>query len=115
TFFPSLDVVGAPQGTRVLELEFPHPETGLPVRLYDPRSFDRLAQTQNSINEIELLSADGSIERVVRSQVSSRYMYKHELDLLLRVAGFSRWEIFGGFDCEPLESEHQPMVVMATV
>src|SRR5690606_23506231 len=108
------EIVGAPENTRVLELEFPHPETGLPVRLYDTRSFDRLAQTQHSMNEIELLSADGSIDRVIRSQVSSRYMYKHELELLLRVAGFSHWEIFGSFEGEPLESENQQMVVVAT-
>jgi SAM-dependent methyltransferase len=112
TFFPSLEIVGAAENTRVLELEFPHPETGLPVRLYDTRTFDRVAQTQHSINEIELLAADGSVDRVIRSQVSSRYMYKHELELLLRVAGFSRWEIFGSFEGEPLEKENQGMIVV---
>ena len=44
TFFPSLEIVGAPENTRVLEGEFPHPETGLPMRMYDTRSFDRVAQ-----------------------------------------------------------------------
>jgi SAM-dependent methyltransferase len=114
TFFPSLEIVGASQNTRVLEMEFPHPKTGLPVRLYDTRTFDRVAQTQHSVNEIEFLSADGSVDRVVRSQISSRYMFKHELELLLRVAGFPHWEIYGGFEREPLDSENQPMVVVAT-
>jgi SAM-dependent methyltransferase len=113
TFFPSLEIVGAAPNTRVLEGEIPHPVTGLPMRMYDTRSFDRVAQVQHSLNELELLAADGSVAAVHRSQVSSRYIYKHEMDLLLRVAGFARWEIFGDFDRHPLTRENDAMVVMA--
>ncbi len=113
TFFPSLEIVGAPQNTRVLEGEFPHPQTGLPMRLYDTRTFDRVAQTQHSLNEIELVAADGSVETVLRSEVRSRYIYKHEMELLLRVAGFARWEICGDFNRRPLTRENDAMVVMA--
>jgi hypothetical protein len=113
TFFPSLAIVGAPENTRVLEGEFPHPKTGLPLRMYDTRTFDRVAQTQQSLNEIEVLDADGSVQSTLRSQVSSRYVYKHEMELLLRVAGFSRWEIYGDFDRRPLTSENDAMIVAA--
>lgn len=113
TFFPSLEIVGAPQHTRVLEGEFPHPDTGLPVRLYDTRNFDRVAQVQHSLNEIELLAADGSVQTVYRSQVSSRYIYKHEMELLLRVAGFERFDIYGDFDRRPLTREADAMIVTA--
>ena len=46
--------------------------TGLPMRMYDTRSFDRVAQTQHSLNEIELLAADGSVQTVLslRSQLA---------------------------------------------
>jgi SAM-dependent methyltransferase len=113
TFFPSLEIVGVPQNTRVLEGELPHPETGLPMRMYDTRSFDRVAQTQHSLNELELLAADGSVQKVFRSEVSARYIYKHEMELLLRVAGFARWEIYGDFDRRPLAHENQAMIVSA--
>lgn len=113
TFFPSLAVVGAPEKTRVLEGEMPHPETGLPMRMYDTRTFDRVAQTQHSLNELELLAADDSVQTVYRSEVSSRYIYKHEMELLLRVAGFARWEIYGDFDRRPLSREGDAMIVMA--
>jgi SAM-dependent methyltransferase len=113
TFFPSLEIVGAPQNTRVLEGEFPHPETGLPVRLYDTRSFDRVAQTQHSLNDVELLAADGTVQAVLHSEISSRYIYKQEMQLLLRVADFARWEIYGDFDHTPLTNENQAMVVSA--
>jgi SAM-dependent methyltransferase len=113
TFFPSLEIVGAPQNTRVLEGEMPHPTTGLPMRMYDTRSFDRVAQTQHSVNEIEILAVDGSVETVHRSEISARYIYKHEMALLLRVAGFARWEIYGDFDRRPLTRENDAMVVAA--
>jgi SAM-dependent methyltransferase len=113
TFFPSLEIVGAAQNTRVLEGEIPHPQTGLPIRMYDTRSFDRVGQVQHSLNEIELLSADGSVQAVHRSEVRSRYIYKGEMELLLRVAGFARWEIYGDFDRRPLTLEKDAMIVAA--
>jgi SAM-dependent methyltransferase len=113
TFFPSHEIVGLAESTRVLEGEVPHPVTGLPMRMYDTRTFDRVAQTQHSINELELLAADGSVERVIRSQISARYIYKNEMQLLLRVAGFARWEVWGDFDRRPLTQETDVMIVAA--
>jgi SAM-dependent methyltransferase len=113
TFFPSLEIVGAPQNTRVLEGEVPHPETGLPMRMYDTRTFDRVAQQQHSINEIELLDAGGNIARTIRSEIRSRYIYKNEMQLLLRAAGFKRFEIYGDFDRRPLTRETDAMIVEA--
>jgi len=113
TFFPSLEIVGTPENTRVLEGEIPHPQTGMPIRMYDTRSFDRVAQVFHSQNDIELLAADGSVQTVHRSLDRSRYIYKHEMALLLRVAGFARWEIWGGFDRRPLLRENEAMVVTA--
>jgi SAM-dependent methyltransferase len=113
TFFPSLEIVGVPENTRVLEGELPHPETGLPMRMYDTRTFDRVAQTQHSLNELELLAADGSVAAVYRSQCDARYIYKQEMELLVRVAGFARWEIYGDFDRRPLTRETDAMIVMA--
>lgn len=113
TFFPALEIIGVPENTRVLEGEVPHPETGLPMRMYDTRTFDRVEQVQHSLNELEFLAADGSVAAVHRSQVSSRYIYKQEMELLLRVAGFARWEIWGGFDGRPLTRESDAMIVTA--
>lgn len=113
TFFPSLEIVGAPQNTRVLELEKPHPQTGLPMRMYDTRSFDRVAQVQHSINELEFLDAAGKVQSVHRSTTTIRYIYKEEMALLLRVAGFPRWEVCGGFDRRPLTKESDAMIVFA--
>lgn len=113
TFFPALEFVSTPEKTRVLEGEFPHPRTGQTMRMYDTRSIDRVAQVFHSQNDIELLAADGSVETVHRSLDSSRYFYKHEMELLLRVAGFAEWEICGDFDLRPLTRENDAMIVTA--
>jgi len=113
TFFPSLEIIGTPQNTRVLEGEIPHPLTGLPMRMYDTRTFDRVAQEQHSINELELLAADGSVHTTHRSEIRSRYIYKHEMELLLRVAGFARWDIYADFERRPLTRENDGMIVTA--
>ena len=113
TFFPSLQIIGTPQNTRVLEAEIPHPSTGLPMRMYDTRSFDRVTQVQHSSNELELLDADGRVQQVHRSEISLRYIYKNEMELLLRAAGFARFEIYGDFDRHPLTCEDDAMIVEA--
>jgi hypothetical protein len=113
TYFPSPEYVSTPAKTRVLEGELPHPQTGLPMRMYDTRTIDPIAQTQHSLNELELLRADGSVASVHRSEASARFMYKHELELLLRVAGFARWEIWGDFDRRPLTRASEAMIAAA--
>lgn len=113
TFFPALEFVSTPEKTRVLEGEFSHPQTGLPVRTYDTRSIDRVGQVFHSLNEIEFLAADGSVQSVHRTEDRSRFVYKHEMALLLRVAGFARWEIYGDFDRRPLTHENDAMIVTA--
>jgi SAM-dependent methyltransferase len=111
--FPDPAAVVGTDGKRVLEGEVIHQETGLPVRMYDTRAFDRVAQTQRSLMEVELLDAGGNIVETHRWDFTVRYFYATELELLLRLAGFSRWELFGGFDRRPLAKETDAIVVEA--
>ena len=111
--FPGPAWIGAPSGTRELEIEIPHPQTALPMRLWDTRTFDRVRQIQHSSNEIELLDAKGNVTKTHRSETTLRWIYKNEMELLLRLAGFARWEILGDFDGRPLENETDSMIVKA--
>jgi SAM-dependent methyltransferase len=113
TAFPGPAWIAAPSGTRELELETPHPETGCPVRIWDTRTFDRVQQIQHSYNEIEMLDATGQVTGVHASKTSIRWIYKAEMELLLRLAGFARWNILGGFDGRPLLNETDAMIVQA--
>ena len=112
-YFPGAALITAPDGVRVLELETVHPKTKLPIRLYDTRSFDRVKQLQHSINDIELLDATGAVTETHRSTVTLRWIYKTEMELLLRLSGFEHWKISGGFDGRALEHETDAMIVQA--
>jgi SAM-dependent methyltransferase len=113
TAFPGPSWIAQPSGTRELEMETPHPETGLPVRIWDTRTFDRVQQLQHSYNEIEMLDATGRIIATHPSKTTIRWIYKAEMELLLRVSGFARWRILGGFDGRPLLHENDAMIVQA--
>ena len=113
TAFPGPAWINAPNGHREMEMEIPHPDTGLPVRLWDTRTFDRVQQLQHSLNEIELLDATGQVTATHPSKTTIRWIYKTEMELLLRLAGFARWEIHGGFDGRLLRHETDAMIVKA--
>lgn len=112
-YFPSLEIIVAAQGTRVLEGEIPHRESGRTLRMYDTRRFDRVNQIQHSINEVEVLDAEGNLCEWRRSTTSIRWIYKGERGLLLQLSGFRRWEISADFAGTPLERESDGMVVRA--
>jgi SAM-dependent methyltransferase len=111
--FPGVAWICAPQDQRVLETEVRHPVTGKMLRGYDTRGFDRVAQVQRSQFEIEQEEPDGTTSIIHRSEFRVRWTYKAEMDLLLRLAGFARSEICGGFDRRPLTQETDAMIVLA--
>jgi len=105
-------MVATPMAEPVLELEKPHPETGLPLRLYDGRRLDIATQTQHSQIAIEELDAGGKVARTHRFVAVVRWIYPSEMELLLRYAGYTRWEITGGFDGRPA-ADHQGGIVIS--
>jgi hypothetical protein len=113
TYIPTLEILSAPQDTRALECEARDPRTGRLLRIYDARRFDRVEQIQHSLTEIEEIDEAGAARVIQRSEFSVRWVYKAEMALLLRAAGFERWEIYGGFDRRELTKETDGMVVAA--
>jgi hypothetical protein len=112
--FPGLHWIGGESGVRVLEGEIPHPhDAGLRIRAWDTRTFDRVAQVQYSFNEIEMIDGNGDVVAAHRSRTEMRWTYKPEMELLLRTAGFARWQLLGDFDSRPLEQETDMMIVQA--
>jgi SAM-dependent methyltransferase len=51
---------------------------------------------------------DGKVVSEFKSDLA--YVYKREFELLLRLTGFSSWQVYGGFEYQPLESINQEMV-----
>lgn len=112
-YFPGPEVLNSPQDVPVLEHEAPHPVTGLPVRLYDTRSLNLVEQVQTSRMEIQELDAEGRVSARHPSTTAMRWIYKPEMELLLRVAGFPRWQLCGDFDRRPLTRDTDQMIVFA--
>ena len=66
-------------------------------------------------NETEQIVASTYVARKNGKLVGSysikiAFIYKREFELLLRLAGFSQWRVFGGFKKEKLVSSRQEMV-----
>ena len=51
---------------------------------------------------------DGNVVSEFKSELA--YIYKREFELLLRLTGFSSWQVYGGFEYQSLESINQEMV-----
>lgn len=113
TYFPGLAIIGAADGERVLEGEVRHPRTGQQLRIFDIRSFDRVEQVQRSVYEIETVDNTGSVTVTRMAELAVRWVYKQEMALLLRQAGFRRWEICGDFNRRPLTKETDALIVLA--
>ena len=85
TGFPGPAWIAAPDGTREMEVKIAHLETGLPMRMWDTRTFDRVKQLQYSFNEIEMLDATGKVIATHPSKTIIRWIYQAEMELLQTV------------------------------
>lgn len=99
-----------PDSEPVKEIEVERPGTGTRIQLWDTRTKDPVAQRQSSVIEYRELDAAGQVVSSRRATTSQRWVYRWEMELLMRGAGFSRCEIQGGYRGEPLERTDQPMI-----
>jgi cyclopropane fatty-acyl-phospholipid synthase-like methyltransferase len=102
-----------PDGEPVLELEVPHPTPGHTLQLWDHRFKDVTAQRQRSELEVRELADDGRVVAQHEFETFQRWVYRFELELLFQRAGFSRSEILGGFEGQPLSHPEDQMVAVA--
>jgi len=111
--YPSLALWTDPNGEPVLELQSTHPINGNTLQLWDTRFKNTVGQCQRSQIEVRELDATGRCLDSQRFETLQRWVYRYEFELLLRHAGYARWDIRGGFQNEPLEHDDQQMIVWA--
>jgi SAM-dependent methyltransferase len=102
-----------PDGEPVMEIETVRAADAHRFQMWDTRIKDVVAQCQRSEIEIRELDASGGLAAAHRFRTAQRWVYRFELELLFRLAGFARWELFGGFAREPLERPDQQIVAWA--
>ncbi len=110
-FYPNFARLAESGDEERIEREFPHPETGLPVaHVSVRREYDRVRQTLRAEMELRQSDARGYAGAVHKYRFALRWTYRFEMELLLRTAGFTRYEVKGGFDGRPLERDTDEMV-----
>lgn len=68
------------------------PWQGGRVRIWDRADDDRVEQMRRMTRRIEITDAHGEVTRRANMKFDLRYIYKPEMELLLYVAGFPRYE-----------------------
>ncbi|MEO5618069.1 MAG: class I SAM-dependent methyltransferase [Candidatus Eisenbacteria bacterium] len=63
------------------------------IRVYDHSDDDRVEQTRLVTRRIEYLDAAGRVAAGKTFRFRLRYVFKPEMELLLRAAGFARWDM----------------------
>lgn len=63
------------------------------VRVFDAATDDRVEQVRHMTRRVEFLDDTGVVEREVSVSFSLRYIFKPEMELLLRAAGFARFTV----------------------
>ena len=97
-FHPSLEKLMQWSGAEQLFKELAH--AGGTVKIFDLANDDRVEQIRHMTRRIDFMDAGGAVTRRETVAFDLRYVWKPEMELLLHVAGFSRWDarpLFAGF------------------
>ncbi|RME72595.1 MAG: class I SAM-dependent methyltransferase [Chloroflexi bacterium] len=111
-FYPDPLLQAEVDGRLYFEAEFTDPDTGLPVQWYWRHEFDLAEQVRHLTYVLDTINADGLVHRVV-IPVSLRYVYRFEMELLLKMSGYSLETIFGDYNLEPFEHHSPRMIFVA--
>jgi SAM-dependent methyltransferase len=82
------------------------------VDKFSSRQIDSATQEIETNLWYDLTSPDGVIRRV-HSGFTQRYVHASELELMLELAGYANWEVFGGYELEPFTEGSERIVIAA--
>jgi len=111
--YPGPHYWNEPDGIPFLETEAGDPGSGRTFQMWDTRAKDPVSQTQKSRIEIREINRSGRKVASHWSSTSQRWVYKFELELLFRAAGFERWSLFGGLDGRALDDPGDQILAWA--
>jgi SAM-dependent methyltransferase len=70
--------------------------------------------TQSIATELwyDLTAGEGSVRRIATS-MAMRYLHRAELELMLELAGFAEWQVYGSYDLDPFDDHSERLIVAA--
>lgn len=108
--YPGPKYWSEPDGAPAFEIEAHDPARGRTYQLWDKRRKDPVGQIQVSRMEIREVDEKGKVLAVHEYETRQRWVYKPELELLFRTAGFARWDVVRGFDNGPVTIPEDQMI-----
>lgn len=88
------------------------PDTGAASLLYVSRTVDWGNQLQENIYIAERPTPSGGFQRIAIT-TNFRFIFRHEMVLLLKQGGFDVKEIYGSYELDPFESGSDQLIVVA--
>lgn len=90
---------------------YPTPEGGIVLKMTDSR-YERARQVEEITVIYDETDAAGTTRRTVLG-LSLRYVFRYELELLLRLAGLRLQAIYGDYDLNPYDEDAARMIAVA--
>jgi SAM-dependent methyltransferase len=109
-YHPSVQMLADFDGSEKLWKEVPE-AGGRRLRIYNAVHVDRVAQQQRTERRVDEVDPSGAVAATHRYSFRLRYVWTPEMGLLLRTAGFARWEAvcpFTAWDGEPFDPPKPP-------
>jgi SAM-dependent methyltransferase len=111
-FQPDLGRLLDARGQVVLDKVMADPDTGHRLMKFHTQTVDLVQQTIYVTFLVDELGDEGQVRRTV-FPFSMRYLFRSELELLLRRTGFKVEAIYGSYDLEEFSADSDKMIAVA--
>jgi SAM-dependent methyltransferase len=111
-FNPDLGSLLDAQGQVLMDKTMTDPETGHRLVRFHTRTVDLGQQTQHVTYIVDEMDDDGQVRRTL-FPFSMRYLFRYELELLLRHAGFTVEAVYGSYDLDGFSGDSDRMIAVA--
>lgn len=89
-------------------------DDGTTVQKFSSRRVHLSSQTIATDLWYDLTGPSGTLQRV-STRFQMRYLHRSELELILELAGFVEWQVYGSYDLDPFEDGSERLIVTAEV
>jgi SAM-dependent methyltransferase len=111
-FNPDLGSLLDARGQVLMDKTMTDPETGHRLVRFHTRTVDLGQQTQRVTYIVDEVDGDGQVRRTL-FPFSMRYLFRYELELLLRHAGFTVEAVYGSYDLDEFSGDSDRMIAVA--
>ena len=112
-FQPDPALLAEADGRLYFEDETSDPKTGHTVQWYWRHDIDLAAQMRHLVYVLDEIDETGLVRRT-QIPFSLRFVYRFEMELLLKLAGFELDTIYGDYTFDPFDGHSPRMIVVAS-